>query len=80
MANESQINAVVDAIVKAFDGDAQLFEAFLLRARLETDAEKLRSRIRNQQAKRDKAVDSAESSIQSLQADLQAKIAEIDAL
>jgi hypothetical protein len=80
MANESQINAVVDAIVKAFDGDAQLFEAFLLRARLETDAEKLRSRIRNQQAKRDKAVDSAETSIQSLQADLQAKIAEIDAL
>ncbi len=80
MASSEIISLVVDKIVAAFDGDAVLFESFLARARLETEAEALQSAIRVAQAGRDSAVDSAEATIQDLQAQYQAKLAEIDAL
>ncbi len=41
MASSEIISLVVDKIVAAFDGDAVLFESFLARARLETEAEAL---------------------------------------
>jgi len=53
MATESQINAVVDAVVTAFGGDAAKFGAFLTRAALETELAELQSDARNLQAEQD---------------------------
>jgi len=80
MASQEVISIVVDKIVTAFDSDVALFEAFLTRSRLETEAATLQSAIRKAQAERDGAVTTAETSIQALQAQYQAKLAEIDAL
>lgn len=80
MATPEITNIVIDAIVAAFDGDAALFEAFLTRSRLETEAATLQSAIRKAQAERDGAVTTAETEIQSLTDAYQAKLAEIDAL
>jgi len=80
MATQEVISTVVDAIVAAFDADPVLFEAFLKRSRLETEAATLQSAIRKAQAERDGAVTTAETEIQTLQAQYQAKLAEIDAL
>lgn len=80
MASSEVISIVVDKIVQAFDGDAALFESFLTRSRLETEAATLQSAIRKAQAERDGAVTTAETEIQALQAQYQAKLTEIDAL
>lgn len=80
MADTATISLVVDKIVAAFDGDAVLFEAFLTRSRLETEAATLQSAIRKAQSERDSAVTTAETDIQSLTDAYQAKLAEIDAL
>ena len=80
MATQEIISIVVDKIVTAFDSDVALFEAFLTRSRLETEAATLQSAIRKAQAERDGAVTTAETSIQALQAQYQAKLTEIDAL
>ncbi len=80
MATQEVISLVVDKIVSAFDGDVVLFEAFLKRSRLETEAATLQSAIRKAQAERDGAVTTAETEIQTLQAQYQAKLTEIDAL
>jgi len=80
MATQEVISTVVDAIVAAFDADPVLFEAFLKRSRLETEAATLQSAIRKAQAERDGAVTTAETEIQALQAQYQAKLTEIDAL
>ena len=80
MATQEVISTVVDAIVAAFDADPVLFEAFLKRSRLETEAATLQSAIRKAQAERDGAVTTAETEIQTLQAQYQAKLTEIDAL
>jgi hypothetical protein len=80
MATNEVISIVVDKIVTAFDSDVALFEAFLKRSRLETEAATLQSAIRKAQAERDGAVTTAETEIQSLADAYQAKLAEIDAL
>jgi hypothetical protein len=80
MATQEVISLVVDKIVTAFDSDVALFEAFLIRSRLETEAATLQSAIRKAQAERDGAVTTAEMEIQSLTDAYQAKLAEIDAL
>ena len=80
MATQEVISLVVDKIVSAFDGDVVLFEAFLTRSRLETEAATLQSAIRKAQSERDGAVTTAETEIQTLQAQYQAKLTEIDAL
>jgi len=80
MASQEVISIVVDKIVTAFDSDVALFEAFLTRSRLETEAATLQSAIRKAQAERDGAVTTAETEIQSLTDAYQAKLAEIDAL
>ena len=80
MASNEVISLVVDKIVTAFDSDVALFEAFLTRSRLETEAATLQSAIRKAQAERDGAVTTAETEIQSLTDAYQAKLAEIDAL
>jgi len=80
MATQEVISLVVDKIVQAFDSDVALFEAFLIRSRLETEAATLQSAIRKAQAERDGAVTTAETEIQSLTDAYQAKLSEIDAL
>ena len=80
MASTEITNIVIDAIIAAFDADPVLFEAFLTRSRLETEAATLQSAIRKAQSERDGAVTTAETSIQALQAQYQAKLTEIDAL
>jgi len=50
MATGIEIGAVVDAVVSAFDGDAALFSAFLVRSKLETELKALESEQRGLQA------------------------------
>ena len=50
MATDVQINATVNAIVAAFGGDAELFSAFLVRSKLETEKLELQSEERALQA------------------------------
>ncbi len=80
MASQEVISLVIDKIVAAFDTDVALFESFLTRSRLETEAATLQSAIRKAQSERDSAVTTAETDIQSLTDAYQAKLAEIDAL
>jgi hypothetical protein len=60
MATEAQINAVVGAVVEAFGGDVALFQTFLIRAKLETEAAALQSAIRKAQTERDADLTGAE--------------------
>lgn len=46
MATEIEINAVVDAVITAFDSDPALWTAFLERSKLETEVAKVESQIR----------------------------------
>jgi len=80
MATEAEINAVVDAIVAAFGGDAGKFKAFLVRSNLETEMAQLESVARKIQAQAD--IDNAKHQAEALaNADaMQKKRAEIDAL
>ena len=43
MATEVQINAIADIILNEFDGNAQLFQTFLRRAKLEAELDQLAS-------------------------------------
>ena len=80
MATEIQINAVVDAIVSAFDGDVAKFEAFLTRAALETELAEIESEIRNLQAASNASADEYSSQMTNLAVERNEKQAEIDAL
>ena len=80
MATEIEINAVVDAVITAFDNDPALWTAFLERSKLETEAAALESQVRIVTAARDADVTAAEVELQALQAALNTKLAEIDAL
>ena len=80
MATQEVISIVVDKIVAAFDADVALFESFLTRARLQTEAATLESAIRKAKAERDLNITSTEAELQALQAALTAKLTEIDAL
>ncbi len=80
MATSAQINAVADAVITAFGGDAAAWAAFLTRSKLETDAAKLDSQIRKARAAATVANAAGEATLQQLQAALAVKLAEIDAL
>lgn len=80
MATELQINAVVDAVVKSFNGDPAKFEAFLKRASLETEYRELESKLRQAQATEDAQNAAFRSAYQELVDALDAKQSEIDAL
>lgn len=80
MATQTQINAIADAIIAAFGGDAAAFQAFLRRSKLETDVAQLDSQIRKQRAAATAANATSEAALQELQAQQATKLAEIDAL
>jgi hypothetical protein len=80
MATQQQINAAVDSIVAAFGGNLALWDAFLKRARLETDYQEIESKMRQLQAKEQVQNAGFIDALGKLQADLEAKQAEIDAL
>ena len=80
MATQQQINAAVDSIVSAFGGNLALWDAFLKRARLETDYRELESKVRQLQAKESVQNAAFIEQLGKLQADLEAKQAEIDKL
>ena len=66
--------ATTNLAVDAFDGNAELYGDFLTRARLDTEAKALESQMRVVQTQQ------AAEALQTLQAALNAKLAEIDAL
>jgi len=80
MATEAQINAVVDAIVSAFDGDAVKFKVFLQRAALETELAQIESEIRKKESERDVSHQGYQGELVALQSARSAKVSEIDAL
>ena len=80
MASEQIISAVIDEIVAAFDSDVAKFRAFLNRASLQAERDAIQSAIRNAQAEQSADIDAYNEQIEGLQADLNAKQAEIDNL
>ena len=80
MAEPAVISLVVDLIVAAFDSDIDLFNSWLVRSRLETEAAALESEMRVVEAERDAGITAAADELQTLQAALNTKLAEIDAL
>ena len=80
MATEIQINAVVDAVVSAFNGDAAKFKAFLTRAALGTEMAEIESEIRNLQAASNASAADYSEQMTALAVERNAKQAEIDAL
>ena len=80
MADPAVISLVVDEIVAAFDGDVELFRAWLDRSKVATELEQLRSELRNLQAAEDAQNQEYQAAIVA-QADLiSIKQAELDAL
>ena len=80
MATSVEINAIADIILTTFDSDAQLFQTFLARAKLEAELDQLASAERMIRA--DFAEDTDEFNV-ALAANQQAqagKQSEIDAL
>ena len=80
MASEQIISAVIDEIVAAFDSDVAKFRAFLNRASLQAERDAIQSAIRNAQSEQSADIDAYNEQIEGLQADLNAKQAEIDSL
>ena len=80
MASQEVISLVVDKIVAAFNSDVSKFEAFLKRSALQAELDAIQSAIRNAQAEQAADVDAYNEQLQALQAQLNAKQAEIDAL
>ena len=80
MADQAAINAVVDIIVGEFSGNAELFQAFLHRARLQTELAQLESAARTMQATEDVQNAEFREAMSENVAAQTAKRAEIDAL
>ena len=80
MASQEVISLIADKIVAAFGGDVAKFEAFLTRASLEAELDAIQSAIRNAQAEQAADIDAYNEALEGLQAQLNAKQAEIDAL
>ena len=80
MATQEQINAVVDNIVQAFGGNAQLFRAWLNRSKLETELAALVSAERILRAQFGGQSEQFNAALETNQAAQAAKEAEIDAL
>jgi peptidoglycan hydrolase CwlO-like protein len=80
MATELQINAVVDAVIAAFDSDPALWSAFLVRSKLETEIAALESAERNLRAEYNAETTAYNDELAENQAAQAALQAEIDAL
>jgi hypothetical protein len=78
--SDAEKNLILETIAVKFNGDIKLFEAWLERSKLETDTAKIQSAIRNAQNKQAADTDAYNAQIEDLQAQLNAKQAEIDAL
>jgi hypothetical protein len=78
--SDAEKNLILETIAVKFNGDIKLFEAWLERSKLETDTAKIQSAIRNAQNKQATNIDAYNAQIENLQAQLNAKQAEIDAL
>ena len=77
---DAQKDLILETIATKFNGNLELFQSWLERSKLETERAQIESEIRKAQDQRDAAVTGAEEEIQTLQALLQAKTAEIDSL
>ena len=80
MATDIQINAAVDAILSAFDSDPVLWQAFLDRARLETELAQLESQRRVLQTAESASDEQYTINDNALVESIEEKKAEIDAL
>ena len=80
MATEQQISLIADKIIEAFDANIPKFEAFLKRSSLQAELDAIMSQIRNAQEAQSQDIDAYNEQIEGLQADLNAKQSEIDAL
>ena len=80
MATETQINAIADEILLAFNSDVNLWRLFLQRAKLETDLAALESQQRIAQSVKIQADETYVADNAAIQAEIDAKKAEIDAL
>ena len=80
MATEQEISIVIDKIIQAFDGDVELFDSWLTRSKLESEYAEIESNIRNAQDAQSADIDAYNEQIETLQAALNAKQAEIDNL
>lgn len=80
MASQEIISAVVDIIVDAFGGDAELFQAFLVRSRLETELRALESQHRKTTAAFEQEQQDYNAATNANADARSAKQAEIDAL
>ena len=80
MATEQEISIVIDKIIQAFDGDVALFDSWLTRSKLESEYAEIESAIRNAQDAQSADIDAYNEQIETLQAALNAKQAEIDNL
>jgi len=80
MATTTQINAICDAVLAAFNSDPVKWAAFLTRANLETELAKIESQLRNKQAEANAEASATAVEIGALAAAKIAKLAEIDAL
>ena len=80
MATEQEISIVIDKIIQAFDGDVALFDSWLTRSKLESEYAEIESNIRNAQDAQAADIDAYNEQIETLQAALNAKQAEIDNL
>lgn len=80
MATQPQIEAVVDAVIAAFDGDPALWTAFLERSKLETELAQLESQKRVLLSAFDQSAQAHQDQVNTLIEAEEAKKAEIDAL
>ena len=80
MASEAQIQAVCDAVISAFAGDAALWAAFLVRSKLVTELEALESELRNMQTEEDAQNAAYLAEVVAQNEAIAAKQAEMDAL
>ena len=80
MATEVEINAVVDAVITAFDSDPALWQAFLTRSKLETEVAALESAERNLRAEYNDETATYNDDLAANQAAQAASKAQIDAL
>ena len=80
MADQQTISIVVDKIVAAFEGSTELFDAFLVRSKLNTELEQIDSEMRNLVVEADASASAYVQLISAKAAQRAAKVAEIDAL
>ena len=80
MATQQEISAVVDLIIQAFEGDINLFKAWLNRSRKQIELAQLESEIRKETASMDMDNAKHQALLIDLANQIQLKTAEIDDL